>query len=241
MTQPDSAELLSLATPYALHAVTDAESIEIERQLATAPAEVASAFINEVRAVRQTMAKLSATTALEPPLTLRTRLLAAVSDSSTDRPNRSVSARWRRVALAAAAVIAVGLAAVGIGLAIRPTPPPPSSSTAAQVLAAPDVRTVSGPVTGSGTATLVFSRDRNAGVLVMNDVLPPQAGSVYQMWLVGAGGPRSAGIIDAASLGPSTKAVLTDLGDSKVLAFTVEPIGGSTKPTTPIFAKLALS
>lgn len=242
MTAPDPAELLTLATPYALHAVTAAEAIEIEGQLAVAPADVANAFISEVRAVRQAMAVVSTATALEPPPRLRTRLLDAVTspgDSQRGRPDRPTRNRWQTVALAAAAAIAVGLAAVGIGLAIRPSPAPPS--TAAQVFAAPDVRTVSGPVTGRGTATLVFSRERNAGVLVMNNVVAPNAGSVYQMWLVGDNGARSAGIIDAASVAPSTKAVLTDLGDSKVLAFTVEPTGGSAQPTTPIFAKLPLA
>lgn len=234
MTQPDPAELLALATPYALHAVTDDEALEIERQLIAAPADVANAFINEVRAVRETMAVVSESTALEPPPLLRARLLDTVT-----RSNRRARNRWQTVALAAAAVIAVGLAAVGIGLAVRPTPAPPS--TAAQILAAPDVRTVSAPVTSSGTATLVFSRERNAGVLVMNNVVAPNAGSVYQMWLVGDNGARSAGLIDNASVGPSTKVVLTDLSDSKVLAFTVEPAGGSAQPTTPIFAKLPLA
>ncbi len=39
--------------------------------------------------------------------------------------------------------------------------------------AAPDVRTVSGQIPTGGTATVVFSRERNAGVLVMNNVDPP--------------------------------------------------------------------
>lgn len=242
MTEPNPDELLTVSTPYALHAVTDAEAIEIERQLIAAPGDVANAFSNEVRAVRETMAMVSAATAIEPPPRLRARLLDAVTGSTSEsrrgRSRRSVGNRWQKVALAAAAVIAVGLAAVGIGLAIRPTPGP---STAAQVLAAPDVHTVTAPVTGHGTATLVFSRQRNAGVLVMNDVIPPNQGSVYQMWLVGANGARSAGLIDTASVAPSTKAVLTDLGDSQVLAFTVEPTGGSAQPTTPIFAKLPLA
>ncbi len=60
------------------------------------------------------------------------------------------------------------------------------------------------------------------------------------MWLIGDDGPRSAGIMDAAAVKPSTTAVLSDLGDSKTLAFTVEPGGGSTRPTTPAFAQLSL-
>ena len=69
---------MTLATPYALHAVTPAEHDEIERQLATAPELVARAFAEEVRAVRETMATVSASTAIEPPEHLRGRLLASV-------------------------------------------------------------------------------------------------------------------------------------------------------------------
>jgi anti-sigma-K factor RskA len=64
---------------------------------------------------------------------------------------------------------------------------------------------------------------------------------VYQMWLLKGDGPRSAGTMNAAAVAPSTTAVLPDLGDSKALAFTVEPGSGSTEPTTPIFAELPLT
>jgi anti-sigma-K factor RskA len=74
----------------------------------------------------------------------------------------------------------------------------------------------------------------------MNNVAPPQPGTVYQMWLVDDKGPRSAGTMDAKAVAPSTTAVLPDLGDSEMLAFTVEPGDGSAQPTTPVFAKLPL-
>jgi anti-sigma-K factor RskA len=77
-------------------------------------------------------------------------------------------------------------------------------------------------------------------VLVMNNVAPPEAGTVYQMWLVNDEGPHSAGTMDAKAVAPSTTAVLPDLGSSKALAFTVEPGTGSAQPTTPVFAELPL-
>lgn len=243
MTQPDPDELLTLATPYALHAVGDAEAAEIARRLAAAPAQVANAFVGEVRATRETMAAISASTALEPPPELRVRLLNAVEGvADEDRGGRSaVQARWRVVVLAAAAAISIGLAAIGLGLAMRPAPQTAAPPIAERVLSAPDVRTVSGQLTAGGTATLVFSREQNAGVLVMNNVVAPNPGSVYQMWLVGTKGAISAGTLDAAAARPSAKTVVSDLGDSQVLAFTVEPSGGSAQPTTPIFAKFALA
>lgn len=237
MTDPLTPDLIALATPYALHATTDSERAEIERQLADAPPEVAEAFFAEVRAVHETMAVISAATAVEPPATMRDRLLATVADDPVRELPTKRANRWRTTILAAAAVVAIGLGALGVGIAMRPAP---TTSTAEQVFAAPDVRTVSGPIPSGGTATLVFSHEKDAGVLVMNNVPPPQPGTVYQMWLVGDRGPQSAGTMDAKAVAPSTTAVLPDLGDSQTLAFTVEPGGGSEMPTSPAFAELPL-
>lgn len=231
-----SDDLLVLATPYALHAMPQSDLEDIDRQLALAPTSVANAFADEVRAVRETMALVSASTAAEPPTQLRDRLLAAV-DGGRVIELRPRSTRTRTAAIAVAAALAIGLGAAGVGFAIRPEPKP---TAAEQIFAAPDVRTISGDIPSGGTATVVFSRERNAGVLVMNNVAPPKPGTVYQMWLVGTHGPESAGTMDAAAVAPSTTAVLPDLGDSRTLAFTVEPSGGSTSPTTPAFAALPL-
>ncbi len=236
---PDGPDLLSLATPYALHALTDAEAADIERLLGDAPPDIAEAFLAEVRAVRETMAVIATATAVEPPAHIRGQVLQQITDDPVRplvRPEKQ-STRWSRVALAAAAAVAIGLSAVGVGLALRPTPTP---TAAEQVFAAPDVRTVSGEIPGGGTATVVFSRERDAGVLVMNNVAPPEQGTVYQMWLVDAEGPHPAGTMDAEAVSPSTTAVLPDLGSSKTLAFTIEPAGGSAQPTSPAFAELPL-
>jgi anti-sigma-K factor RskA len=231
MTGPTDFKLLELATPYALHAVSDDERAAIDRQLAAAPPSVAAAFRDEVRAVRETMTAVSAATAAEPPTHLRAAVLGAVQ---TDAARRS---RWRTALLAAAAAIVVGLAAFGAGIAMRPSPPP---SKAQQIMAASDVRTVSGQL-GGGTATVVFSRGMNAGMLIMNNVPPPVQGTVYQMWLIGDKGPTSAGTMDTAAVTPSTTDMLTNLGNSSALAFTVEPGNGSPQPTGKILAKLSLT
>jgi len=231
MTEPTDFGLLELATPYALHAVSDDERAAIDQQLAAAPRSVAEAFREEVRAVHETMTAVSAATAVEPPSGLRAAVLAAVV---TDNARRS---RWRTALVAAAAAIVVGLAAFGAGIALRP---PPTPTMAQQIMAAPDVRTVSGQLAG-GTATVLFSHDMNAAVLVMNDVPPPSQGTVYQMWLIGDKGPTSAGTLGTSAVTPSTTDTLTNLGNSSALAFTVEPGNGSPQPTGKILAKLSLT
>ena len=230
-------DLLEMAVPYALHALPDAERADVEDRLAAAGLQVADAFYDEVRAVRETMAVVSAAGAQEPSDGLRERLLGAVADDNV----RTLQAPARRRAawLSAAAALVVGLGALGVGLSLRP--PAQEPSTAQQVFAGADVHTVSGAIPAGGTATVVFSRDRNAGVLVMNDVPPPSPGTVYQMWLVGDSGTTLAGTMDAKAVAPSTTAVLTDLHHSRKLAFTVEPGDGSTRPTGTVIAELPLT
>jgi hypothetical protein len=235
MTQPSHFALIELATSYALDAVSDEERADIDRQVADAPGSVATAFADEVRAVRETMAVVSAATAVEPPARLRAAVLGIAASSQPKQLGQQ--RRWRTTALiSVAAAIVAGLTAFGVQTLLRPAP---STSVAEQVIAAPDVRTVSRPL-ANGTATVVFSRDRNAGVLVMNNVPPPKPGTVYQMWLIDAKGPASAGTMGTAAVAPSTTATLTNLGSSTALAFTVEPGAGSPQPTSPILATLPL-
>ncbi len=232
MTSPES-DVMDLAVPYALHALTDDERDAVDAQVARAGQE--AAFYSEVRAVREAMAHLSAATATEPPAHLRDAVLSA---ASTDNVRALPRRNWRQMVLAAAAVLVIGLGALGAGLALRPAATP---STTEQIFAAPDVRTVSGELPGGGQATLVFSHERDAAYLVMNNVPPPSTGTVYQMWLLHDGQATSAGTMDAASVSPSTTAVVPDLGDSTELAFTVEPGTGSEQPTSEPVASLPLT
>ena len=65
MTQ-SSSELVSLAFPYGLDAMTESERVDVEGRLSYADTMVADAFYDEVRAVRETMAALSATSISAP-------------------------------------------------------------------------------------------------------------------------------------------------------------------------------
>ncbi|GFG96353.1 anti-sigma factor [Mycobacterium timonense] len=232
MTDPSDVTLLELATAYALDAVSDVERADIERRVAAAPPSLAEEFHAEVRAVRETMAVVSAHTAREPHPGLRAKVLAAIG------PRPSSRMRWRTATLAAAAAVVAAVIATGVTVSLRPTP---TTSTAEAVFAASDVHTATAELPAGGTATVVFSRQRNAAVVVLNNVAPPLPDSVYEMWLIDQNGPRPAGTMGADTVKPSTTAVVPNLGHSTVLALTAEPGQGSPQPTTTPFLKLPLS
>ena len=83
MSEPTEFELLELATPYALNAVSDAERAAIDRQLAAAPASVAEAFREEARAVRETM------TAVSPGWRMKQKYVRSCGMSASDRGQSS--------------------------------------------------------------------------------------------------------------------------------------------------------
>ncbi|MFW0783434.1 anti-sigma factor [Gordonia sp. CPCC 206044] len=244
-------EILELAVPVGLDAVSDAELADVTAAVAEASPDVRAQFWREVRATREAMARVSDATAMRPPATLRARVLAVVraevTDAAQTQADRSdtvpvpIRSRRRRfVYLAAAAVVAIAVGALGwvIGASSN-TDESGQQPTAAQVFAAQDVRTSSGAVAG-GHATVTYSPSEDAGVLVMNDVPPPQPGTVYQMWLIGPSGSTSAGTMTDQDVAPSTTAVIPDLGQAAALGISVEPPGGSDQPTGPMVAELPL-
>lgn len=146
----------------------------------------------------------------------------------------------RRLAyLAAAAVAAVAVGGIGWAIGARtPTQQQPENATAQKVFSANDVRTSTGSV-ATGRASVTFSEKTDAAVLVMNDVPPPQPGTVYQMWLLGPNGATSAGTMTDKDVAPSTTAVIPHIGDATSLGFSVEP-GGAARAPGAIVAELPL-
>jgi anti-sigma-K factor RskA len=113
----------------------------------------------------------------------------------------------------------------------------------AGLLSAPDALVASAATSAGGTATVVASWRAAAMVFtsVGLPVLPPT--SVYELWFIGAGGARPAGLVPAAppGTGQGTPPVLAaGLSGGDVVGVTVEPAGGSAAPTTPPIVVLAL-
>jgi anti-sigma-K factor RskA len=117
----------------------------------------------------------------------------------------------------------------------------------AAVLSAPDARIVSGATTAGGTATVVAWQRGGRVVFTSTGlpVLPPT--SVYELWFIGSGGARRAGLVPplpsgvAGTPARTTVAVLASgLASGDVFGVTVEPAGGVEAPTTTPIVVLTL-
>ncbi|MGB6246967.1 anti-sigma factor domain-containing protein [Gordonia sp. (in: high G+C Gram-positive bacteria)] len=252
-------DLTAYAPLLALDALDEVERARLLRAVARAHPDERAAFDAEVRAVREAMAELSEATAALPPAGLRDRLLQRIDgdlagadtaeppvrvvDEQTVRPDGSADpgrsrgrggfTTMRMVAAAAAAAVVLGVGGAVIGYSIAHQPAPESKTE--QIFAAPDVRTTSGTLAG-GRATVTYSPSTGEGVLVMNDVPQPTAGTLYQMWLVGPDGPRLAGTMTDADVSASTTAVISGMHGATAVAFTV---GDAATPEKMISAPVA--
>ncbi len=95
------------------------------------------------------------------------------------------------------------------------------------VLGAADADTKALNLPGGGTVRLVTSTSRDAAVVVANQLPALADGKVYQVWLIKSTEAESQG-----TFARSGAMVMKDLADVDQVAVTVEPSGGSKKPTT---------
>ena len=110
-----------------------------------------------------------------------------------------------------------------------------ASTSMSAVLAAPDAATRSKLVAGGGTVRVVTSHARRAAV-VAADQLPPLAkGKTYQVWTLASGDATSRG-----TFATSTVVTADRLGSADRVAVTVEPAGGSDRPSSLPVAVLPL-
>ena len=150
-------------------------------------------------------------------------------------PLRRRATTWFAAA-AAAAVIAVG------GLAWSPwSDDSASTSPVAQVAAAADAMRVSS-TKGPLTAEVAYSRQLGKAAIDVKGLPPAPEGKTYQLWYVGNDQvARSAGLLTADAEGNGSMVLQGDPNAAAAVGMTVEPAGGSTRPTTDPLVVLALA
>jgi hypothetical protein len=103
------------------------------------------------------------------------------------------------------------------------------------ILSAPDLVRIDlagQPAAPRATARALWSRE-NGMVFAAADLPPPPPGRVYQVWVVTADAPVSAGLLarEPASRAPQVFRTPRDIGAPIAAAVTLEPDGGVPAPT----------
>jgi anti-sigma-K factor RskA len=241
-------DLHTLAGAYALDALDDgAEQERFIRHLRRC-----RSCQEEVRGFREVATALAFAAATEPPAELRERVMAAAG-RTRQLPPEAARPRFRvwlpRIPLGVwlprlALVTAVGAIAAVVALSIvlsnteqQLTVQRAQGQAIAAVLAAPDVRTVTGPVATGGVTTVVFSGRRGELVVSTTGLAALPSGKAYELWLIGptpASGTaaRRAGLLPPTVSGTTTPVLASGLLAGDKLGLTVEPAGGTSQPTT---------
>jgi anti-sigma-K factor RskA len=248
-------EIHALSGAYAVDALDPAERMLFEQHLATCPDCRA-----EVDSLREAAATLPEITLVEPPPALRDRLLAEIATvrplppvvEPTQVPAQEAAShaqvipmesrrrRFRPAMAAAAAVVAL------IGGGIVATQPwqddsstqQPQLTAADRVLQDPDAQHVLKEFPDGATATVVRSEAEGKAVLLTKKMPPAPSGKVYELWLQKDGVMVPAGTMpDAAD---QTVLLEGDASGATAVGITVEPDGGSKKPTSAPIAMFEL-
>ncbi|EGX55173.1 hypothetical protein SZN_34202 [Streptomyces zinciresistens K42] len=241
-------DLHRMAGAYALHALPDDEREAFERHLAgCAPCAQESAEL------AATAARLGLAAAAAPRREMREQVLRRIGTVRQESPGTADTARAGRGTARGAVLGRWALAACLAGATAlggtawwqydraqeavrREAAAERQSAEIAAVLSAPDATTRAGRLPDGARGSVVVSRARDRAVFVVSGLPRPPGGKTYQLWFDDGGTMRSAGLLDP---GRGARAVLMQgaVGRSSGMGVTVEPAGGSARPTT---APLAL-
>lgn len=250
MTTPD---VHTLTGPYVLDALPDAERAAFEQHLTEC-----EACATEVAELREAAIKLATQVSAVPPPALKADVMAAIEEvrqlpplvpsgpgdhagGTVDTPRRG----FRRRSMLALAAAALAVAASG-GIAIDQYRDNAATQQAndriAAVLAEPDARTVRGSVAGGGQAAVVTSERRDAAVVVLRGLRELPSDQTWQLWLIdSAQTAHSVGLASGTGGDDLTKVISGGVAGKVAFGLTVEPAGGSSKPTLPAAAMIPLT
>jgi anti-sigma-K factor RskA len=240
----------TLAGAYALDALSEADRESFERHLG-----VCEACRAEAASLRGAAGWLAETTASVPPPRLRGLVLAEAARTRQQAPPVRVAERvrksWHGVGWPAAPRLAVAIAGAGILVALalgtvlindqhRLHMDETQRGQIAAVLNAPDADIMTVPARTHGSATVVMSHAAHALVLTTARLpaLPPT--ECYQVWLMGTHRIRSAGRLPVPKQGMTAPMIVAGLAEGDRMGVTVEPAGGSPRPSSPPVLMLSL-
>ena len=224
-------DLHVLTGSYVLDAVSEAEREEFERHLHHCPTCEA-----EVRGLRETAARLALACAMTAPARMEQQVLAATYRTRQlpplPAPGRVLHFPRRLAILAAAASVAAALALGITQLTAQHQLDQARATAIARVVTAPDAHVETARTSAGGNVTVVTSAALHEAVVSTSGMASLPSSRVYQVWVMSPSGARSAGLMHGSSLLASA----VRPGDR--IGITVEPAGGTARPTTTPVAVL---
>ena len=240
-------DMHKLTGAYALDALDDIERARFEQHLAEC--EDCRAEVSELR---ETAALLAETTAVEAPASLRTSVLAGISQvrplppevppttTPIDIRSRQSAGRrgWMPFLVAAALALVVGIGAM-VTQPWANEQEVPQLTAAEQVLQAPDAEEVFLDLGEAGRATVVRSKSEDRAVIRTEDMISAPDGKAFELWFINGEDFTSAGLMPDA---PDQTVVLDgSAADAAAVGITVEPAEGSEQPTSDPIAVFDLT
>ena len=164
--------------------------------------------------------------------------------SGRDRGNGWGNSWLRSPRLVGAVAAACVAAAVGLGITQVATQHQLDSAHAtsaaiAKVLDAPDARIEATPASMGGAVTVVVSALQREAVVTTSGMPSLSSSRVYQVWVMSSSGARSVGLLSSTDHIGQLLASGVQSGDQ--IGITVEPSGGTSRPTTTPVATVPLT
>jgi anti-sigma-K factor RskA len=225
----EDTETHDLVAAYALDAVDDDERMIFERHL-----ETCERCRTELGGLRDTAASLAYVAApATPPPELRERILDTARDERGPnvvplRPRRTSALLGGAAALAAGIAIALGVWNVSLHNSLDDQDAA-LAATARALVVVGDANAARHELSGASGQLVVASSGKAA--LVLCNLRKPPSGKTYQAWVLTGDTPEPAGEFDPRS-GCVAVPLDASVPEGTGVAVTVEPDGGSVRPTT---------
>lgn len=253
---PRKDDAASLSGAYALNALDDIDRARFEKHLAES-----EETRNELTELTDTAVLLGlAVDPVDPPARLKANIMAALDDTAqlpsvgalavddaavqafSGKAAAKAQARWfsrpvtvlAAVAAAAALIFGGGVLANSIN---QNTQQQAQADQLAAINSASDSQRVAADMPGGGSATLVWSSELKSSALIVDGLKPLPSDRVYELWYIDSTGARPAGMFTVSSAGSTWRVLEGKMAHGDTVGVTIEPAGGSTKPTTaPVVA-----